>query len=41
MAARNDKFSQLVLGVVTSLPFQMKQAREQGQVAGMMGVKPK
>jgi len=41
LAAQDYKFSQLVLGIVNSLPFQMRHARETTQVAAKIGEGPK
>jgi hypothetical protein len=41
LPARDYKFSQLVLEIVNSLPFQMRRASEGGQFAAMMGETPK
>jgi hypothetical protein len=41
LASRDYKFSQLVLGIVNSLPFQMRSARDTTQVAATIGDVPK
>jgi hypothetical protein len=41
LPSQDYKFSQLVLGIVNSLPFQMRRAREASQVAGNMGERSK
>jgi cytochrome c551/c552 len=41
LPSQDYKFSQLVLGIVNSLPFQMRHARETGQVAINMGERSK
>jgi hypothetical protein len=39
LASHDYKFSQLVLGIVNSLPFRMRSPRESGQIAGSMGAR--
>jgi hypothetical protein len=41
LASHDYRFSQLVLGIVNSLPFQMKTAGETGVVAAARGDRPK
>jgi hypothetical protein len=41
LASKDYKFSQLVLGIVNSLPFQMRSARDANQVATSMGDRSK
>jgi Protein of unknown function (DUF1592)/Protein of unknown function (DUF1588)/Protein of unknown function (DUF1587)/Protein of unknown function (DUF1585)/Protein of unknown function (DUF1595)/Planctomycete cytochrome C len=41
LPSQDYKFSQLVLGIVNSLPFQMRSARETGQVTASMGDRSK
>jgi hypothetical protein len=41
LPTKDYKFSQLVLEIVNSLPFEMKRASEAGQVAAMMGERSK
>ncbi len=41
LASHDYKFSQLVLGIVNSLPFQMRHAREANQIAATMGERSK
>jgi hypothetical protein len=41
LASQDYKFSQLVMGIVNSLPFQMRQARQTAQVASTMGERSK
>ena len=41
LPSQNYKFSQLVLGIVNSLPFRMRSARETGPVTASMGDRSK
>jgi hypothetical protein len=41
LPSQDYKFSQLVLGIVNSLPFQMRQSRQTSQIASTMGERSK
>jgi len=41
LASQDYKFSRLVMGIVNSLPFQMRQARQTAQIASTMGERSK